>query len=85
MNEWTLAAVRCPLCQGRSTYCGDMDRTTLLILYVCMGCNGKWAKRGDSFVNVLPYTQLSELDQQRVREVRRLLGYGSQSAVGAFG
>lgn len=85
MSDWTLSAIRCPLCQSRSTYAGAADHTTSLVPFVCMACNARWSGRGDSFVNVLPYAQLSEHDQQRVRELRRALGYGGPSAVGAFG
>ena len=82
--EWHPAFVKCPECLSRSTWCApevkekDME-------YMCVACDGRFYRRGQSFIHYTPYRQLSEWDQDRVRRLRIHAGAGSNSAVGAFG
>lgn len=82
--KWHIAAVRCPECLDRSTWCAPAEEDEAME-YICLACNGQFYRKGRSFMDYTPHRQLSEWDQDRVRQLRIKAGCGSNSAVGAFG
>ena len=87
-TDWHAAFVRCPECRERSTWCAPEpkpDAKEAELEYVCLACNGRFYRRGQSFIGYTPYRQLSEWDQDRIKRMRVRAGVGGNSAVGAFG